>query len=111
MALTAVSLLCVLAVVVLFGGVAWEDSGSFAVVLFGIPVVATAGVLWVELATRGLGAWTVSAALAAISLTWSLITGLGLGLFLLLPSSLLVVAVAASLGHRLEQIRSRASPT
>lgn len=107
--LSAVSLLCVLALVVLVGEVAWADSGSFALVLFGIPVVSSAGVLWIEFATGGLWACAVSTALAAISLAWSLVTGLGLGLYLLLPSSLLVVAVAVSFGHRLERSRSRTS--
>lgn len=91
--LIAVSLVGVVAVAAWFGREAWEDSGSFALVLFGIPLVCTAGALVAEAASRSRLASAVVGVLGAVSLVWSLLTAGGIGLGFA-PSSLLLLVAA-----------------
>lgn len=98
--LIVVSLALVAGLAAWYGRTVWADSGSFAVALFGVPLVCTAGALWVERAGRGRQTPVGVGALAAVSLGWSLITALGFGL-LLVPSLLLVVATLVSWADRL----------
>jgi hypothetical protein len=71
----------------------WADSGSFAVVLFGIPVVCTVLALVAERASRKLTASAVVAVLGVVCLAWSLLTAGGLG-YGFVPSSLLLMVAA-----------------
>lgn len=93
----ALILLALLPVVVgsaWYGHEVWRDSGSFVLLLFGAPALCAVGALWAERAGRSLLAPAVVAVLGLLSLGWSLLTALGLGL-LLLPSSLLLIGAAA----------------
>ncbi|MCZ2812022.1 hypothetical protein O2W15_11315 [Modestobacter sp. VKM Ac-2979] len=94
--LIAVSLVGVLGLAAWQGRMVWEDSGSFVFLLFGIPAVCAALALWVECANRTMLAPAIVAVLAVVSLVWSLITGLGVGWGLLVPSLLLLVAAMIS---------------
>jgi hypothetical protein len=98
--LIVVALLGVGALAVRYGADAWDDSGSIAILLFGIPAACAAIALGVERATRTTVGPALVAALAAVSVGWSLITGLGIGLVFLVPSFLLLAAAAASWGDR-----------
>ena len=90
-----VSLVWVIGFAAWYGQRVWEDSGSFALVLFGVPLLCAALALWAERAgTRA--APGVVAVLGVVSLAWSLLTGLGIGLGFLLPSLLLLVAAMIS---------------
>ncbi len=80
--LIVVALLCVLGLAAWYGRTGWADSGSFVLVLFGIPAVCTAVALWVERTSRTLLAPAVVAALA-------------------LPSFLLLLAAMVSWLHRM----------
>lgn len=75
-----------------FGPAAWRDSGGFAVVLVGVPVLCCLVALVADLADRRRAISTTFA--AAGLLIWSLITVVGLGL-LFLPAALLLAAAAA----------------
>ncbi|SET59493.1 hypothetical protein [Geodermatophilus poikilotrophus] len=98
--LIVVALLCVLGLAAWYGRTGWADSGPFVLVLFGIPVVCTAVALWVEGTSRTMLAPAVVAALAVVSLSWALLTALGIGLVLVAPSVLLLLAALASWLHR-----------
>ena len=98
-ALLVVSLALVAGLAAWYGRAVWEDSGSFAVALFGVPLLCTAGAFWAERAGRGVAAPVVVGALAAVSLVWSLVTALGFGL-LLVPALVLVVAALVSWADR-----------
>ena len=98
--LIAVALLCVLGLAAWYGPTVWADSGSFVVVLFGIPSACTAIALWVERRSRTMLAPGVLAALAVVCLAWSLLTGLGIGLVFSVPSSLLLIAAVVSWADR-----------
>ncbi|RZU31581.1 hypothetical protein [Blastococcus saxobsidens] len=93
-ALVLLALLLVVVGTARYGLEVWQDSGSFVLALFGVPALCAVGALWAERAGRSLLATTVVAALGLLSLVWSLLTGLGLGL-LFLPSSLLLLGAAA----------------
>ena len=95
-ALIAVALVGVLGATVWFGRFAWEDSGAFALALFGLPLLCAAGALWAERAVASRSASASVAALGLVSLVWSLLTGLGIGGVFLLPSLLLLVAAVVS---------------
>jgi hypothetical protein len=101
--LIVVALLAVLGVTAWYGRTAIEDSGSFAVILFAIPLVCAAGALWAERASRTMLAPAVVAVLAVISIGWSLLTGLGIGGAFLVPSLLLLAAAMFSWLHRQER--------
>ncbi|OMQ14373.1 hypothetical protein A7K94_0217105 [Modestobacter sp. VKM Ac-2676] len=94
--------LLVLALVLLLGGTgwyaraAWADSGWFALALFGLPLLCTAGALWAQRAGGATTAPLLIALLGVVALGWSLITGLGIGLLFLVPALLLLVAAMVS---------------
>jgi hypothetical protein len=92
-----------------YGRFAWEDSGAFAFVLFGVPLMCTVSALWVERADGALLAPAVVAVLGLVCLAWSLLTGLGIGLVFLLPSFLLLSAAAVSRTHRTDTDASASS--
>jgi hypothetical protein len=73
---------------------AWADSGAFALVLLGVPV----GCCLVALCADLIGWRTalVTTLAAVVALVWSLLTGLGLGFYFLLPAVLLAIAAATS---------------
>ena len=99
-ALIVVALLYVLGLAAWSGRTVWADSGSFVLVLFGVPVVCTAVALWAERRSRTMLAPAVVAALAGVSLWWALLTALGIGLVLVPPSVLLLLAALVSWLHR-----------
>jgi hypothetical protein len=98
--LIVVALLCVVGLAAWYGRTVWADSGSFVLVLFGIPLACTAIALWAERTSRTVPAPALLAALAVVSLAWSLLTGLGIGMVFVVPSSLLLVAAVVSWSHR-----------
>ena len=95
-ALIVVSLVVVSGITVWYGSYVWEDSGSFAFLLFGVPLACRALALAAERAGRTRLASGVVAVLGSASLAWSLVTGLGIGGAFLLPSCLLLVAAMVS---------------
>ena len=101
--LIAVALAAVLGLTAWYGRTAWEDSGSFAVALFGIPLACAAGALWAERVSRTMLGPAFVAVLAVVSIAWSLVTGLGIGGVFLLPSLLLLAAATSSWLHRRER--------
>ncbi|NEK87893.1 hypothetical protein GCU60_19310 [Blastococcus saxobsidens] len=98
--LIVVSILSVAALAAWYWSEVWEDSGSFAFALFGIPAACAVIALAAERATRTMAAPVLIAVLAAVAVGWSLITGLGIGLVFLVPSVLLLLAAAVSWGDR-----------
>ncbi|MGY1720720.1 hypothetical protein ACI8AG_16915 [Blastococcus sp. SYSU DS0552] len=98
--LISFSLGCLVAVTAWSWRMVWADSGAFAFLLFGVPLACAALALWVESATASRRAPAVLVVLAAVSVGWSLLNGLGIGLALLLPSLLLLAAAVASWTHR-----------
>ncbi|MGY2085942.1 hypothetical protein [Blastococcus sp. SYSU DS0539] len=94
--LIAVSLVGLAAFAAWSGRAAWADSGGFALVLFGVPLTCGLLALWAERASGTMLAPAVVALLGAVSVGWSLLTGLGLGLGFLLPSLLLLAAATIS---------------
>ncbi|MCZ2828056.1 hypothetical protein O2W14_04310 [Modestobacter sp. VKM Ac-2986] len=78
------------------GPAGWQAGGWWSAVLFGVPLTCAAGALVAERGIRGRLAPVVVGALAVVSLGWSLLTGLGIGLGFLLPALLLVVATLVS---------------
>ncbi|MDK3258044.1 hypothetical protein [Blastococcus capsensis] len=90
--LILVSLVGVVAVSGWYGRVAWEDSGSFAFVLFGVPALWAAVALWAERPAGTMVAPAVIAVLGLVSVGWSLVTGLGIGPLFVVPSFLLLLA-------------------
>jgi hypothetical protein len=91
--LILVALAGVLAMAVLFVREAWADSGSFTVVLFGIPLVCAAAALWAESTSSTRLAPAVVALAGLVSLVWSLLTAGGIGIGFA-PSSLLLLGAA-----------------
>ena len=77
----------------------WADSGAFSLVLLGVPPACAAGALWAERAGRGRLVPVVVGGLAAVSLLWSLVLALAVGV-LLVPSLLLVAATLVSWADR-----------
>ena len=100
--LIAVSLVGVLAFAALQGRAAWEDSGGFAFVLFGIPLGCAAVALVAERPGGALLAPAVVAVAGVVSLAWSLLTAGGIGLGFAPSSMLLVVAALRSWADRRE---------
>lgn len=98
--LIVVALVGVVALAAWYGGEVWEDSGSFAFLLFGIPGGCTALALVVERATGTMVAPAVIAVLGLVSVGWSLITAGGIGLVFLVPSLLLLLAAGLSWSDR-----------
>lgn len=82
------------------GPLVWADSGSFAVVLFGLPAGGAVLGLVCERALPGMLAPAALGVLALASLGWALVTALGVGLVLLLPALLLLSAAVVSWQHR-----------
>jgi hypothetical protein len=78
---------------------AWADSGGFALAQLGIPL-ACASLGLVAESRGGTAAPAVLVVVGLLSLAWSLLTALGLGLPLLVPSLLLLLAAAPSWDHR-----------
>jgi hypothetical protein len=74
------------------------DSGTAAIYLLGVPVVAAAGALVADLARRAVGISTTIAAL--VTLAWGLILGLGIGPWFVVPGLLLVMAAVATVSSR-----------
>ena len=83
-----------------FGVEAWRDSGSFALVLFGVPALCALVALVVERSTTTMVAPAVVAVLGLVCTGWSLLTGLGIGLVFLVPAFLLLLAAFRSWGDR-----------
>ena len=83
-----------------YGGAVWRDSGSFALVLFGVPALCAVVALRVERSTAMMVAPAVVAVLGLVAVGWSLLTGLGIGLVFLLPALLLLLAAGRSWGDR-----------
>lgn len=94
--LIVVALVFVLGLAVWYGRTVWEDSGSFAFALFGIPAACTILALWAERSSRTMLAPAVILALALIQLAWSLLTALGLGILFVAPAVLLLLAALVS---------------
>ncbi|KGH44759.1 hypothetical protein IN07_22625 [Modestobacter caceresii] len=69
----------------------WRDAGAFAFLLLGLPVVAC---LVAVLTSRSRYARPVTWGAAAVVLGWSLVLGLGIGLFFL-PVAFVLAAAAA----------------
>lgn len=91
-------------------GPAWADSGGFALLLVGVPLVLAAGSLLVKGSSR-LSSAVVGVA-ALLMLGWALLTGLGFGGFFVGPALLLVAsATASTLGRqsRAPQVDARVS--
>ena len=80
-----------------YGRLAVEDSGAFAVVLFGVPLGCAVLALWVERATATRLGPAVVAVLGLVALGWALVTGLGIGL-VFVPTALLLLSAAAVSG-------------
>jgi hypothetical protein len=74
------------------------DSGTAAIYLLGVPVVAAVGPLVADRARRAVGITTTVAAL--VMLTWGLILGLGIGLWFVVPALLLAMAAVATASSR-----------
>ena len=83
--------IAVVTAVLLFGHT-WADSGNFAVWALGLPVLLCGASI---LAAPGPFAGVVTWLVGGILLAWSLVLGLGIGLYLL-PAALVEVAAAAS---------------
>ena len=80
-----------LVAIALFGP-GWADSGAFALIALGLPVVLSgAGVLAGSSRYGAAVTWVA----ALVQLAWSLLLGLGIGLFLL-PAALLEIAAAVA---------------
>ncbi|MFQ1001286.1 hypothetical protein [Modestobacter sp. SSW1-42] len=98
-ALLVVSLALVAGLAAWYGRAVWDDSGAFAVALFGVPLLCAAGALVAERAARGPAAPVVVGVLAAGSLAWSLVVALGFAQ-LLVPALLMVAAGLVSWADR-----------
>lgn len=94
----ALRMVAVVATTVTAGRVAWwawqDGTGAFTLALVGVPMAAAVLVLAFTLARRPSRVVTWGA--AVVMLAWSLLTGLGAGLFFLGPAVLMVVAAVAS---------------
>lgn len=73
------------------GAEVWRDAGVFTLVLLGLPVVVC---LVAALASRSRYARALTWGAAAVVLGWSLVLGLGVGLFFL-PVAFVLAAAAA----------------
>jgi hypothetical protein len=86
------ALLVSVAAAVILAGPTWSDSGAFAVWALGLPVVSAAAAVLA-------GSWRHGAAVtwsaALVQLAWSLLLGLGIGLYLL-PAALVEIAAAVA---------------
>ena len=100
--LIVVSIVAVVALAAWYGGEVWEDSGSFALVLFGVPAGCAVVSLGAERSTGTMVAPAVVAVLGLASVGWSLLTGLGIGGLFLVPSFLLLLAAGRSWGDRVQ---------
>jgi len=97
------ALACAVVTAALLGRGTWADSGSFAVIALGVPVIG-ALLPFVPMGSRR--ATTVLTYLAGLAvLAWSLLLGLGIGLFLLPTAALLLGAAVTS-----HPSRERATP-
>jgi hypothetical protein len=94
--LIVASLVSVVGVTAWYGQRAWEDSGAFAFLLFGVPLVCAALALAAERVPGSTIAPLIVTVLGLVSVGWSVVTGLGIGLAFLLPSLLLLVAAMVS---------------
>ncbi|WP_258725138.1 hypothetical protein [Cellulomonas sp. NS3] len=86
-----------IAVAIVIAAVSWEDSGAFALVLAGVPMLAVAPLLRPHLRPRTAAIATWAA--AGIVLAWAVLTGLGTGAYFAAPGVLLLVAAIASLAR------------
>lgn len=75
-------------------GPAWTDSGAFALLLVGVPIILAAGSLMAKGNGRRMTAvlWVA----AVLMLGWALLTALGPGMFFLGPAIVMVAAATAS---------------
>lgn len=90
------ALLAAVAAAVTVWPTTWPDSGAFALLLLGVPVVLTAACLGIPEQAR----WRVSVWLAALLLLgWALLLGLGVGL-VFVPAALLLLAAAGTVSNR-----------
>ena len=85
------ALLSAVAAAVAVWSTAWSDSGAFALLLLGVPVVLAAASLGIpeRARWRRVGVWLF----AVLLLGWALLLGLGVGL-VFVPSALLLLAAA-----------------
>ena len=97
--LLALSLALVAGLAAWYGRAIWDDSGAFALALFGVPALCVSGALGAERAVRGPAAAVAVGVLAAVSLGWSLVVALGFAQ-LLVPALLLVAAAVVSWAGR-----------
>jgi hypothetical protein len=103
--LIVVALAGVVAFAAWYGQAAWEDSGSFAFVLFGVPLVCAVVALATERATGTRIAPVVVAGVGLVSLAWSLVTAGGIGIGFAPSSLLLLVAALVSWTDRRDSSR------
>ena len=91
------ALLAALAAAVTVWPTTWPDSGAFALLLLGVPVVLAAASLGIpeQARWRRVGAWLF----ALLLLGWALLLGLGVGL-VFVPAALLLLAAAAVASNR-----------
>ena len=91
------ALLAALAAAVTVWPTTWPDSGAFALLLLGAPVVLAATSLGIpeQARWRRVSAWLV----AFLLLGWALLLGLGVGL-VFVPAALLLLAAAAVASNR-----------
>lgn len=94
----ALRLFAVVTTVLVAAVVAWlalqQETGAFLLVLVGVPLAAALAVLGLSLTRRPSAVVTWVA--AGVMLGWSLLTGLGAGLFFLVPAAVMLVAAVAS---------------
>ncbi len=87
------ALLAALAAAVAVWSTTWSDSGAFALLLLGVPVLLTAASLGIpeRARWRRVGVWLF----ALLLLWWALLLGLGVGL-VFVPAALLLLAAATA---------------
>ena len=85
------ALLAAVAAAVAVWSTTWSDSGAFALLLLGVPVVLAAAPLGIpeQARWRRVGVWLV----ALLLLGWALLLGLGVGL-VFVPAAMLLLAAA-----------------
>ena len=90
------ALLTAVAAAVAVWSTTWSDSGAFALLLLGVPVVLAAACLGIpeQARWRRVGVWLF----ALLLLGWALLLGLGVGL-IFVPAALLLLA-AATVSYR-----------
>ena len=105
--LEVAALVLVVALAAALGRTAWDDAGGWAVVLFGVPLGCAGAAVAAERAGGPVLAPVLVAVCGVVSLAWSLLTGLGIGLVFALPSALLLAAAVVT---RVDRTRDRVGP-